>query len=107
MRLVFRCGSVGAAHRNSNMNKVIYKYPMEVLDGRGEARLPAGKVLLVAGQGGPIPTLWIEHDSADPGNGVFETYLVVGTGHDFDDTGFEHVGSCVCGPYVWHIYKGV
>lgn len=72
-------------------------------------QVPPGKVLLVGHQDPNIsmPTLWIEHsdDQLDPMNYPRDTYQVIGTGHEIDERVNEHVGSCICGAYVWHVYR--
>lgn len=79
------------------MTKRILKYPLA--DQR--TSLPMGPVQLVAQQdGSSLPLLWIEVDV------YFETtdYLVFGTGHEIP-RGLVHVGSCICGEFVWHVYR--
>lgn len=46
---------------------------------------------------------WVEHDPALAGTGRAVTLKFFGTGHDIPD-GYSHVGSAVCGPFVWHLY---
>jgi hypothetical protein len=47
--------------------------------------------------------VWIEHDPAPEMKPV--EWLIVGTGHSFDQTGKVHVGSVVDGAFVWHVYQ--
>ena len=47
--------------------------------------------------------VWFEVD--DIKREIGRTLLVVGTGHPIPD-GFEHCGSLVQGPFVWHVYHG-
>lgn len=59
-----------------------------------------------------FPTVWIEYATHQVdayilnGAAVHRGVHVVGTGHKFDDTGLEHLGSAVCddGRLVWHVY---
>lgn len=82
----------------SDINQVIYKYAMS----NGVTRAPAGPVRLVAQQdGSELPTLWIEHLVNAPSD---TNYYVRGTGQQFNDEGSKHVGSAVCGHFVWHVY---
>lgn len=27
------------------------------------------------------------------------------TGHEIQDASMVHIGSCICGAYVWHVYR--
>ena len=81
------------------MTRKIFKYEMS-----GDLiQAPSGNVRLVAQQftNQLLPTIWIEHDENDP----IAIYVVHGTGHSIPDDGREHVGSCLCGQFVWHVYR--
>jgi hypothetical protein len=59
-----------------------------------------GKVVLIAQWGHQsFPTVWVEvSDSPSTPDMVLTVYGIgIGTG--------EHVGSCVCNEFVWHVYK--
>lgn len=61
---------------------------------------PGDRVLMVADQRGTL-TLWAEQED---GNTVpYREFVVVGTGFEAP-AGLEHVGSAVCGEFVWHVY---
>ena len=60
------------------------------------------RVVLVAQQDEVLPTVWVEHGGTDPAGQRLEL-VVVGTGHPIPP-GHEHMGSAVCGGFVWHIY---
>lgn len=80
---------------------VIYKYPI----GKDfHITAPRGAVRLVGYQkdGSDLPTIWIEHDRDAPSDTI---YLVLGTGEFVDPRHNEHVGSAICGRYVWHVYR--
>lgn len=47
------------------------------------------------------PAIWLEVDDSQP-EGEREILAFV-TGADIPD-GWGHVGSAICGPYVWHVY---
>lgn len=83
------------------MNKIIYKYDFE--DGP-ELIIPWSKmnVIHVAANGQTLPTVWVEV-SGDPTETGHKLH-VLGTGWPVPDH-LEHVGSAVCGSYVWHVYK--
>ena len=81
---------------------IIYKYPFN------EAAfilIPPGKVTLVAQQFShhTLPTVWIEHEL--PISEDRQKCIVVGTGHELNLQGWEHIGSCVCDRFVWHVYR--
>ena len=82
--------------------KKIYKYlmPGQVMS------LHCAKVLLVAHDrrdmaSSPVPTLWVEvdEDCADIWH-----FTILGTGHEVPDHVGEHIGSCQCDEFVWHVY---
>lgn len=82
--------------------RVIYKYRWL----RGEhLNVPRGKVVLVnyEGNGSELPTIWIEHES--PTDSRMMRLYLYGTGGKID-AGHRHVGSAVCGRFVWHVYAG-
>lgn len=86
------------------MNRVVYKYELA-----GDAiRIPKGKVLLVAQQDHiEVPTVWVEHPLDNKGVLDWDntmTLIKIATGQQFQLWAHAHVGSCICGPYVWHIY---
>ena len=64
--------------------------------------VPSGaKVRLVEPQTLGSVCIWME---VNTGAGlVSQAYEIVGTGHPISD-GASHIGSCVSGPYVWHVY---
>jgi hypothetical protein len=61
---------------------------------------PDDRVLLVADQRGTL-TLWAEQE--DEREAPVRGFTVVGTGHKAP-AGLDHVGSAVCGEFVWHVY---
>lgn len=82
----------------------VYKWPLLGPDHPDiVSKVPWGwddKVLLIADQRGTL-TLWAEQeDERPPTPRLFE---VVGTG-GIRPEGMEHVGSAVCGDFVWHVY---
>lgn len=84
------------------MTDVIHKYKMV-----GDASFaPAGKVLLVdyQGDGSELPTLWVQHD---PISTPMTSYHIFATGSNVPRDGLEHVGSAICGRFVWHVYRSV
>ena len=83
---------------------VVYKYPFK---DTGHRQTPVGKVILVAQQNDePLPTVWVEHLV---GEEKMHQLIIQGTGRHFpcDPGNTEHVGSAICGEFVWHVYKVV
>lgn len=81
------------------MNRQVLKYPFMHTS---PLVAPVGKVVLVDYQSdnSEMPTLWIEHAPGAP----MATYVMVGTGHPIASH-MEHVGSAICGRFVWHVYR--
>lgn len=80
--------------------KTIRKYPF----GQSSTVFaPIGKVLLADYQdnGSDLPTLWIEHDA----DAERVEYVIMATGAEWNESESEHVGSAICGRYVWHVYR--
>lgn len=47
-----------------------------------------------------LPTAWVELNPGEQGDLALS---FIGTGHDVP-IGWDHVGSTVAGPFVWHVY---
>lgn len=69
----------------------------------GSYSLPiTAKVVHVAHQGGSFPTIWAEiYLLQDDSTKLLQA---VGTGHQYPAT-HNHVGSAICGAYVWHVIE--
>lgn len=81
--------------------RVVFKY--QLTDDVTRIEMPQrSRVIHVAQQhAGTFPTLWIEHfDSPET---VLRKYVIHGTGAEFEDG--VHVGSAMCGPFVWHVFE--
>lgn len=84
--------------------KVIYKYPLVAEATPIQVGLD-DRVRLVACQNArDTPTLWIEHMSTDRSRTAI--FYLVGTGHPHSWDA-EHIGSAICGPFVWHVYSDI
>lgn len=84
----------------SNSRKV-WKYLL--LEHDSTLEIPSGAVLRLVGRD-PMrgcPALWFEVDPEAETRK--RRFLVHGTGHEI--RGAQHVGSAICGAYVWHIYE--
>lgn len=77
---------------------VVYKYPLSF---DHETWVPDGQVVLVGTQDGDNVTVWVHQ----PREMDLEQRLIIrGTGHPVPGTA-RHVGSVICGPYVWHVFR--
>lgn len=79
----------------------IWKYPVK--GPNFELAMPQGaRVLTVQVQHGE-PVLWALVDPEKPH--ARRAFLLIGTGHDFDATGLNYVGTFQEGPFVWHLFE--
>lgn len=82
----------------------VWKYPLLVQEEQVIWMPEGAKVILLAMQGA-VPTLWA---MLDPEKVAVPRRIVLhGTGHEFDATGLEHLGSVVDGRFVWHYFEKV
>lgn len=81
---------------------IVFKYKLQVCRSQ-TLELPVGAELLhVDVQHGEI-CLWAKVDAwAKRENRIF---CVAGTGHELPDGELKHVGTVMCGPYVWHVFE--
>lgn len=80
--------------------RTIYKYEFGA---NGILIVPHGKVVLVAQQNdSELPTVWVEHERVTDQRMALHMYP---TGQPID-VRHKHVGSAVCGRFVWHVYAG-
>lgn len=83
------------------MSKRVLKWSVTVDD--QVHTIGGGRVVLVASQYGNLSVeVWTEEAGVD----VEESrqVRVFGTGHNVPDDA-EHIGSCIAGPFVWHVYE--
>lgn len=87
------------------MTKVILKWPLDPTDHLVVRGRDMRVVLVAPNPHGEstLPCVWIETTSTERPTEQM-TLSFVGTGHPFDSGTGEHVGSAVCGPYVWHVF---
>jgi hypothetical protein len=88
--------------------KTIHKYVLDINAPRVE--MPARgrcKILLVANQPARMSdtmiAIWVEVENGE--RLVQRDFQVFGTGFTLPDDGLEHVGSAICGAFVWHVYE--
>jgi hypothetical protein len=89
------------------MRSQIWKYQLK--PGTTNLHIPAGsKPLAFCFQGG-IPQLWcqVSIDSIDDGLYEDRKAKVVLTGQEFDDEGYEYVGTSLKMMYVYHVYMSI
>jgi len=89
--------------------RTIWKYTVPAIHRSGHSCLPmprGAKVLSVQVQG-TAPVLWAMVDPDAPKEERF--FQIVGTGWDFDPTGFDFVGTFQCdgGGLVFHLFERV
>ncbi len=84
--------------------KTIYKYPLVITDNQ-ILFIPAhSKFIHVDNQNG-APCLWAE---VNTDNRLMKIHIAIfGTGNkmDFQGKSAQHLGSVICGQFVWHIYE--
>ena len=82
----------------------ILKYPLEIADEQ-ELFIPQNsKCVLLAVQTGKL-CLWLEVQDDKPK--YPHTIRLIGTGYPIEDlTDYDHVGSVIMLPFVWHAYLG-
>ena len=79
----------------------VYKYPLQLIDSVQKLYVhDVSTPLLFAMQDG-MPCLWLEVSTSQ--TKVEKQVMIVGTGHQVPD-GFKHIGSCIDGIFVWHLY---
>jgi len=87
--------------------RAVYKYSIPVDDREHAVLMPPGaEIVHVACQDGPYSVeLWA---TVDPDVTRAErTFIVAGTGHQYDDVQWKHVGSALTaeGALVWHLLE--
>ena len=83
---------------------VVYKYQFNI-DGRVVIDMPEhAKVLSVQMQRG-VPTLWAMFQPDSPQRYRHRAFEIVGTGHDFSNSGLVYVATFQDGPLVWHMFE--
>ncbi|MBW3630995.1 MAG: hypothetical protein KY464_17110 [Gemmatimonadetes bacterium] len=89
------------------MAKAVWKFPVPRMD-HGAAisiAMPAGACILTIQTQHGVTCMWAEVDES----ALLEqrTFLVVGTGGEFDSSGLTYIGTVLSagGFLVWHIYE--
>jgi hypothetical protein len=81
----------------------IHKYELKNT-AENEVLMPAGAEIIHAGPDhkGAL-CIWAKVDADKPmePRGIF----VAGTGLGIPDDGLQHLGSCVCGSFIWHVFS--
>ena len=79
----------------------IYKYAMQA---GMPLRLNCVKLVRAGSDGGhDTPSIWVEHGREEVAEHLWQ-FEFYGTGHAIPNDAGDHLMSCRCGPYVWHIY---
>lgn len=83
----------------------IWKYNFDI-GGEFIVEMPRGAKVLTVQMQADRPCLWALVNLVDARTDE-RTFVVVGTGHPFDPTGREYVGTIQDGSFVWHIWEQV
>ena len=80
----------------------VFKYAIE--HGRTTIGMPEGSTVVHVAMQDKHVTLWAE--VTDGGQPELREFLIVGTGQTIPDrVPFQHVGTVMDGPFVWHVYE--
>ena len=85
--------------------RTVYKYPLEWPMASDEFTMsfPEGAELLHFDMQGRAPTIWALVDPDKPV--ARRTFRLAGTGHPIEAEEMAHVGTCMDGPFVWHLFE--
>jgi hypothetical protein len=89
------------------MRKVIYKWDLSIIHGLKVRMAIDAKILSVQVQDshkGQTPVMWTEQ-RVEESRLVIREFVVLATGHEFEDYGLEYVGTFQINEYVWHLYE--
>ena len=80
----------------------VYKYPLQLIGSIQWLSVHDASTPLLFAMQDRVPCLWLEvwTDRIK----VDKQVMIVGTGHQVPD-GFKHIGSCIDGIFVWHLYS--
>jgi len=79
--------------------KQIWKYKV-----MGAIEMPKGaEILTVKVQDSFNVCIWAKVDPEMEKES--RLFVVIGTGHSFDDTNKEYIGTYIEGPFVWHLFE--
>jgi hypothetical protein len=85
------------------MSLVVYRFEVPV-DGKWHRHWVNGSILHVASRRPDIVEFWAQHSTT--ADLYSREFIVVGTGQELPDVaGWLHAGSCLSGPYVWHLIQ--
>jgi hypothetical protein len=83
--------------------RTVYKYAVRVDDTINRVELPReARIVHVDAQSPGCVTFWAEVDTRQPKQ--TRAFIVHGTGHKIDYAA-GYVGTCLSGPFVWHLYE--
>lgn len=81
--------------------KTVWKYQFATV--QDDVVIPANARIVHVGEQGGKVTVWAEVVANPVGVGYARYLVIVGTGHPIPDR-WEHVGTVVQPPWVWHVY---
>ncbi len=83
--------------------KVVHKFPVPLASTTSGIDMPRGSRLLHFDSQGSGLFIWA---LVDPNEAMdSRTFFVVGTGHTLPELHYRHVGSCMDGAFVWHLFE--
>lgn len=83
--------------------KTIWKFPLPFPKDWPELDMPAGAEILYFAVQDKVPTIWARVIPSAPLERRY--FRFSGTGHQLDANVAAHIGSCMQGPFVWHLFE--
>lgn len=83
----------------------IFKYPIDMKGVLVEIAMhdPATIVHVAEDPTSLTPTIWALADESKPVK--LHDVIVVGTGSEIPRAPFAHIGTAICGSFVWHVFS--
>ena len=85
--------------------RTIWKFPL-ALEGLISVAMPEGAEILHFAMQGDTPTIWALVEPSRMNES--RHFQLAGTGHplaESDGSPATHIGTCVHGPFVWHLFE--
>lgn len=88
---------------STKLNSVIYKYDLSHKVNKIKMP-PYASILDLQVQNG-IPHIWAQRAIVSDYPDVIRTFVILGTGEEFNDEGMWYVGTYQVNGYVWHVME--
>jgi hypothetical protein len=85
------------------MNKIILKYEVPISNIFQLEMSKIAEILTVQNQRGQL-CIWAKQPVSDQVM-VTRTFMIIGTGHEFDDGNTKYLGTVQVDVFVWHIFE--